>query len=244
MIRGCVTFVVLPAVECILCENSFGRYAVPRSSQHRPSAQMVLSGGVWERATLDYMRAHVRGQDIAHAGMYFGDFLPALAAVLGRGGWLRRAGWLYGFEPNRENFACAQWTCVLNGLRNVRLSSLGLGETRQQVPLQIADEQGLPQGGASRIVTRKQAGNGAYMVEIAPLDELLPAEADIGILHLDVEGYEAPALMGGLKTIRRCKPILILETVPPEVVEAHLAPLGYRRVATVDNNTIFRIKHS
>jgi FkbM family methyltransferase len=197
---------------------------------------------VWQRATLDYMRAHVRGRDIVHAGVYFGDFLPALAAMLRRGGWFRQGGWLYGFEPYRENFACAQWTCALNGLTNVRLYPQGLGELRQRVALQIADEHGLSLGGACHIVGDKRAGNGVEVIEVAPLDELLPAHADIGILNLDVEGHEGPALTGALKTIRRCKPILVLETVPAEVVEAHLAPLGYRRNATVENNTIFRIK--
>jgi hypothetical protein len=45
--------------------------------------------------------------------------------------------------------------------------------------------------------------------------------------------------MGGLKTIARCRPIIIVETVPPGFVEEHLAPLGYSQTETVRRNSVF-----
>ena len=56
------------------------------------------------------------------AGVYFGDFLPALSAALAPGQKV------YGFEPQPENFACARWTTYLNRLSNVELINAGLGE--------------------------------------------------------------------------------------------------------------------
>jgi hypothetical protein len=64
---------VLTKIDCTLCENSFGRYCVPKSSQHRPAPQDVLRGRVWELNTINFMRNHVVGRDIVHAGMFFGD---------------------------------------------------------------------------------------------------------------------------------------------------------------------------
>ena len=89
---------MVDAVDCTLCENEFGRYAVPLSSRHRPAAQAVLAGGVWERETIDCIRAHPE-RDVVHAGTYFGDFLPALSAAMSvppamaalREGWQRVA---------------------------------------------------------------------------------------------------------------------------------------------------------
>jgi hypothetical protein len=34
------------------------------------------------------------------------------------------------------------------------------------------------------------------------------------VIHLDVEGYERAALEGARKTIARCRPLLVLETLP------------------------------
>jgi hypothetical protein len=80
---------------------------------------------------------------------------------------------------------------------------------------------------------------GIDSVDLVTIDESLPATADIGILQLDVEGYEEFALRGGIGTIRRCLPIIILETVPDAFVNRYLVPLRYSHAGNVCGNTIF-----
>lgn len=228
---------MLTKVDCTLCENVFGRYCVPRSSQHRPAAQAVLNGGVWELETVNFMREHVRDRDIIHAGMYFGDFLPGLASAMASGRTI------YGFEPNPENFNCAQWTAVLNTLTNVRLHNAALGAEQRQAYLKITGKDGKAFGGLSHIVddwsASRRNNDGVTPISLVTIDEALPATADVGIIQLDVEGYEASALIGGLKTIRRCRPIIIVETVPDAFVQQYLAPLGYSQTETVRRNSVF-----
>ena len=78
------------------------------------------------------------------------------------------------------------------------------------------------------------------MVEIVSVDEVVPSDREVSIIHLDVEGFEQPALTGARGTIRRCKPIVVLKTVPDEGwVATNLLPLGYRIAGSVDGNTIF-----
>lgn len=216
-------------VDCQLCENIYGFYAVPLSSAHRPAAQMVLSGNVWELQTIEFMRAHAAGRDVVHAGTYFGDFLPALAAV---------ADTVYAFEPNTENFHCAQWTVQLNRLRNVRLHHAALGDAAAVRYLQTVHD-GYVLGGMSRIVDTPVGV--VEDVDAMRLDAVLPADADIAVLQLDVEGSEHPALAGALSTIERCRPIIIVETVPQALVDSHLTGLGYRRVGEVCRNTVFQV---
>jgi hypothetical protein len=135
----------LTSVECILCENAFGRYCVPKSSRHRPASQEVLGGRVWERETIEFMRRHVLDRDVIHAGMFFGDFLPGLAPALAPG---RK---VFAFEPNPESFACAQWTAALNALTNVDMRNAGLGEAKRSA-LMRTQENGRAIGGASHIL--------------------------------------------------------------------------------------------
>lgn len=227
---------MLTKVDCCLCENIFGRYCVPRSSQHRPAAQAVLNGDVWELETVNFMREHAGNRDIVHAGMYFGDFLPGLASAIASGRTI------YGFEPNPENFKCAQWTAVLNDLTNVVLHNAALGAEQKRTFLKITGKNGKAFGGLSHIVdvrSDSQRSDGVTPISLVTIDETLPTTADVGIIQLDVEGYEAPALMGGIKTIARCRPIIIVETVPPNFVEEHLAPLGYSLTETVRRNSVF-----
>ena len=220
-------------MDCTLCENEFGRYAVPLSSRHRPAAQAVLRGDVWERQTIDYMRAHA-GRDIVHAGTYFGDFLPAVSKAIDPGRTI------YAFEPNSENFACAEWTTLLNALGNIRLQQAALGDVSSTRQMQIALA-GVALGGMSRITDMPKGPTGDYEdVATVRLDDVLPEQADIGVLQLDVEGFEEPALKGALETITRCRPILILETVPEAFMASSITPLGYRQAGSVCGNAIFQ----
>jgi FkbM family methyltransferase len=219
-------------VACALCTNEFGRYAIPLSSAYRPAAQTVLRGDVWERETVDLLRAHA-DREVVHAGTYFGDFLPGLSAALKPGRTI------YAFEPNAENYACAEWTIALNGLDNVALRHAALSDAVGTLTMQTAWN-GQALGGASRIVNG--GGAGREEVTAVRLDDVLPPESDIGVLQLDVEGFEEPALRGALGTIARCRPTLILESVPAAFVDSELVPLGYRRTGMVCDNTVFSVE--
>jgi FkbM family methyltransferase len=225
---------VLANIDCTLSENTFGRYCIPKSSQHRPAPQAVLRGDVWELETIEFMRRHVADRDIVHAGMFFGDFLPGLASAMAPGRTI------YAFEPNAENFSAAQWTVALNGLSNVQLFNTGLGAEKKQACMRTSIN-GRALGGASHMVdqTGPVDDGGIDSVDLVTIDESLPATADIGILQLDVEGYEEFALRGGIGTIRRCLPIIILETVPDAFVNRYLVPLRYSHAGNVCGNTIF-----
>ena len=214
-----------------MCTNGFGRYAVPLSSAYRPAAQTVLRGEVWERETVELLRAH-GARDVVHAGTYFGDFLPGMSAAMKPGRTI------YAFEPNAENFACAEWTIALNGLDNVALRHAALSDASGTLTMQTAWN-GQALGGASRIVDGRGAGFEA--ITAMRLDDVLPPESDIGVLQLDVEGFEEPALRSGLGMIARCRPTLILETVPAAFVDSELVPLGYRRTGMVCDNTVFSV---
>lgn len=216
--------------EYILAENRFGAYCIPRKAAHRPAAQCVINGNVWEEKTIEFMIAKCRDADIVTAGAFFGDGLPALSSAT--------RGTVWAFEPNRENFRCASITILMNDLRNVHLNGVALGEKPDTGHLMTLDNNGRALGGASHIVNSKTANTAA--IDIAKLDDLLPPDANISILHLDVERFERFALKGATETIKRCRPILILETCPPVDTEAHqlLSSLNYRTIITLSGNSV------
>ena len=228
----------LSSVQCILCENTFGRYCVPLSSQNRPASQEVLRGGVWERETIEFMRSHAYDRDIIHAGMFFGDFLPALSTAVAD----NRV--IYGFEPNNESFSAAQWTVVLNNISNVKVHNFGLGEANSSAQMRIRVN-GVATGGGSSIIS----GDGANIpsddrqpTQIRSIDCVVPETANIGIIQLDAEGYEWYALRGAISTIKRCMPIIIVETFDKEQFNKLLLGLGYKTVGEVHYNTILAIE--
>lgn len=73
------------------------------------------------------------------------------------------------------------------------------------------------------------------------MDSIVPPDRRVRILQLDVEGYEAQALQGAAETIRRCRPVLILRTMPAGPwAAAFLQTEGYRTVQKLTENIILR----
>ena len=216
-------------------ENRYGKYCVPRSSEHRKAVAAILAGKVYERRTIRFMMAHCGAGDIVHAGTYFGDFLPALSSAL------HPQALIWAFEPNSENFTCATKTIALNRLENVRLENSGLGARPERMLLHIRDADGKLRGGSSQLVRVCEPNAAHEEVSIVRADDVVPSDRKISILQLDVEGFEQEALTGALGIIRRCLPVMILENLPrdKEWFQRNILALGYGFRGKVHANSIF-----
>ena len=218
----------------VIAYNRHGGYCVPRSSIHRPCAQTILAGDVFEPPTVAALEHHGRRGDVVHAGTYFGDMLPAVARACGP------ARLVWACEPNHENFRCASLTVAINGLTNVRLHHGALGASAGMATLQVTGPAGEVLGGRSRVVVPGSVPpDTSYQVPTLRIDDLVPADRPVALIQLGVERQERQALGGALATIRRCRPAIIVETLPDDAwITAHLAPLGYRREGMVGPNSL------
>ena len=140
---------------------------------------------------------------------------------------------MWAFEPNPENYRCAFVTVAINGLQNVELQNAGMGASRGSLPMVVLDNCGRSLGGISHVVGGIDERNekGLVNVNIVTIDEIVPWERSVSIIQLDVEGFEKEALTGALMTVRRCKPIIVLEQLPEERwFSKNIISLGYRIV--------------
>jgi hypothetical protein len=113
--------------------------------------------------------------------------------------------------------------------------------------LATGDATGLALGGASHLIdeaeSRSQdtASQHSERVPLTTIDEALGEHRRVAIIQLDVEGHERDALAGAMRTIERCRPLIVLESLPEAGwLREHLAPLGYRVTGSVDANSILR----
>ena len=126
------------------------------------------------------------------------------------------------------------------------LTNAGLGAKQEHLFIQTADENGRSLGGASRIIPKQtdEAGK-AEIVQIVTIDNMIGLDRKVSIIQLDVEGYEKEALTGGIKTIQRCLPIIILEfsldntLINSDWFLENILSLGYRKVNEIDCNFVF-----
>lgn len=194
---------------------------VPQSSANRPVSAAFLSGAYWERLTHTAFLAitsRAPKRSVVHGGCFFGDMLHTLSL---------HSEAVFAFEPAFENYAFAKRNADRLGLRNVLLFNAGLGDVTATMPLRYTDADGNQLGGVSRFSDKPDASGCAFeFVPVLRLDDL-PIR-DLGLLHLDVEGSQLAALRGAEATIRRDRPIILVED-PRELASPFLAEIGYRK---------------
>ncbi len=220
----------------MIAYNEYGGYCIPVLSHHRSAVQKILKGKVHEQETISYMIHNCGHGDIIHAGTFFGDFLPGLSKNI------PSESKIWAFEPNPESYTCAHITAIINHLQNVILFNAGLGAKDTEVKMQVQDENGINRGGGSKIVAQNDNNGKTIDVNIVSIDNTVPKERSVSIIQLDVERYEQQALMGAKETIKRCKPILILENLPEsEWFSKHILALGYHFAGKVHFNSIYTV---
>lgn len=203
----------------LIAINKYGKYFVPKESQHRPAAQQVLAGKVYEEETIQYIIDNSKGNGIIHAGAYFGDFIPALSSHFTK---------VYAFEINHTNYNAATKTIEINNLKNVDLSFNALGN--QNTTINVLAE---PQMGGSSMVNK----NGKQQITQVLLDKVINHKIDI--IHLDIEGYELNALEGAVNIIQKDKPIVILEDNNNNT-SPFMKKMGYSKVGKINFNTVWK----
>ena len=117
----------------------------------------------------------------------------------------RRFPWVHSFEPNAE---------LARFMRNTlpphcTVHDCGLSDASGQSELALAVEDGVPIHGKARILSNAGDGYAIQPVRVETLDSF--GLQDVGLIKIDVEGHEDKVLRGGIETLRKCRPVLIIE---------------------------------
>jgi len=187
--------------KVVTARNKYGLYLLPESSLYTCTSSYVYNGGVHEQSTIDYLLENHGNGDIIHAGAGFGDFLPALSGI---------SGYVWAFEPNKENYDCCLQTILLNNIKNVDVKNIGLASSKKELKLLVSDGD-ISLGPRSEISNEVPEGFGYDIVMAYSLDSLVPVDRNVSIIHLDVEGYEFEVLLGAENIIHIHKPVIVLE---------------------------------
>lgn len=219
--------------------NEYGFYCVPEVYAKRAIPKVLAQGEVYEPATLRLMARHARGGDIVTGGAFIGDFFPALSQALAPGCRL------VSFEPNPLSRAAAERTIVLNGLTNVDLHPVAVGEQPGTLSLQLVREGGSVAAARARIVRDAREGE-TTPVEVVTLDSLVAPGRIVSVLHLDVEGHERPALLGAARILAENRPLIVLEADRPwqrkmyaDFLAEHAPAAGYTFAGTMERNAFY-----
>ena len=140
--------------------------------------------------------SRLRKREILDVGGFIGDSLPVLAPLT--------SGKVYSFEADPHNFALLEQTISMNGFSNVVPVQMALGDedsVREFYSSGACGGFSMPQTKVTEVIT----------VPCARLDTYLEDKSlDIGLIKVDIEGFEQAFLAGGKKTIEKHRPILLI----------------------------------
>jgi FkbM family methyltransferase len=172
-------------------------YFIPKYAMHRPAVKDICKGKLFEPKTHELVQALCKQKpgSIVHAGTFFGDMLPNFSKFVN--------GSVYAFEPVLENFILAKLSVDVNELFNVILINSALSANISNLRINTSQQDNLHAGGASSI---SEHGKICAALKIDCLNA-----SDIILIQLDVEGHELEALLGAIKTIERCRPVIAIE---------------------------------
>ena len=193
---------------------------------------VVLRGIIHEPETEEFVKNNIKDGDIVHAGAGFGDSIVQFEKFINPNQMI------WAFEPIPESFKCVKINLLLNDCTNVVIRNLGLSNKCGDKNFITKYKKDSHRGVAVAIV--EQETEMTEKLFCSTIDVEIPKRRKIDIIHLDVEYHEQYALEGGLKTIQRNLPIIIIETLPSdEWLENNLYTLGYNKIRKVDKNTVF-----
>lgn len=165
------------------------------------------------------------GTNIGETLLHFGKFVGS-------------EGYVYGFEPDGENFKNVQKNIALNDGQNLHVFNLGVSDKKETVKLYRVDPNNL---GMNRILNEKEAArfDDFTTIEVDTLDNVIAANGigRVDVIKIDIEGYEMHALRGAADLLAKFHPKLFIEvgytrlinngTSPTEMV-AFLESFGYK----------------
>lgn len=127
---------------------------------------------------------------------------------------------VFTFEPELLNFSHLAVNC--NDTRIVKLN-LALTDANDFISMGMVS---YINTGMHKVLPKNMHGLIAYGVA---LDSLKPQNVDL--IHLDVEGHEYNALRGAMRTIKKYKPLLVVEmSEKQDKIYSLVKTLGYKEV--------------
>jgi FkbM family methyltransferase len=206
-----------------------------RLNEHMQS--QIFWYGSYSRDVLLIIKKLLRpGMVVVDAGANVGEITLAAAKAVGP------SGRVYAFEPLPDVADLLYENVRLNAMNQVSVERRGLsdqGGRREIYRASFNFHDGSKHDGLATLYRSQTRDAASGEISLTTLDEFCEC-TNIGQLHLiklDVEGAELPALKGGIRTLRRFKPHIVVEVQEETAHQAgykaadvlsFLEALGYR----------------
>ncbi len=170
-----------------------------------------------------YFGFREKGKTVFYSTIKTGDVVLDIGSNLGQITLISalkagRSGKILSVEPDTENYKKLNQNIKLNPFDNIETFFLALSDKSGKGEMIIRDNSN---HGMNRINVNENGGN----INISTLDELF-FSSTINITHIkiDTEGHEFKVLMGGIKLIKKLRPLMFIEIIDSNLKEQNDTP--------------------
>ena len=166
---------------------------------------VTRQGGIYEEYIFQYIKnnINIEGKNIIDIGANFGSHSLRFADLVGANGHV------YSFEPQKLVFYQLAGNIILNGYDNITAYNIALSNESTTLLIENLDYT------SKNIINIGNAHLDAYttlasnVVKVESLD--FYKFKNVGIIKIDVQGYEPKVLDGAIITIQENRPIIFIE---------------------------------
>jgi FkbM family methyltransferase len=160
--------------------------------------KVIFERGVYEYGTLQFIQANLKkGDYFVDVGANIGFLSLASSKIVGINGAVKS------FEPVIDTYKILKKNVLINQISTIELFHCALGSRVEEVTIYPEKSN---RGGAS--ILNHISKNGEK-VNVRRLDDFNFIK--VNMIKIDVEGYEFEVLKGSEQTIKKHKPVLIIE---------------------------------
>lgn len=182
-------------------------------------ARDIRAGSVRE-PELDLLKVVRPGEVVVDVGANYGFWTAPASKAVGP------EGQVIAVEPMPFTVETLRRILRLLRLRNVTVHPVACGEEPARLDLTVpVQDVGAISAGQAHFSNRNDArlghevhvrwqANATVSCPVARLDDLVPEDAPVALVKIDVEGAELLVVRGSGETLRRCRPLIVAEINP------------------------------
>ncbi len=207
---------------------AYENYLLPRN--HFESSVFYHRHSIDELSSLNL----IKEKSIIDVGGFIGDSALVFSAYTNK--------FIYSFEASPENFYLLQKTIAMNNLKNVIPVQKALGS-------QVAQKLCICGNGSCTKISEdyEKAKSSLFAIESTTLDSFVEENhIDVGLIKVDIEGFEQEFLKGAENTIKTQRPALLISIYHKPEDYLYIKPiieswnLGYKfRIICPPENRLF-----
>lgn len=174
-----------------------------------------------------------KGDVIFDVGTNVGETLLNFAKLTGE------TGYVYGFEPDEENYTNAIKNISLNSFANIHVFKKAVSDKKETLKLFVVEPHNR---GMNRILDAGDTSDYQYTtIEATTLDDIILENKieRVDLVKIDIEGYEMHALKGAVQMLKRFRPVLFVEIAYTRLIKLHTSPNDVMKFLEEMNYDIF-----